>query len=106
MEQENDLTMTERGDLYRLVGYSVLDRNNKRVGKVDEIWEDASDQPAFLAIKTGWLGMGRTHIIPAHQAEVNEYSQNIRLPYDEDMIKNAPDFEESSDIDSEMEGRI
>lgn len=106
MQQENDMTMTHGRDLYRMVGYDVVDRNGERIGTVEDIWEDASKQPAFLAIKTGWLGLGRTHIVPAQSGEVNETRHEIRLPYDKETLKNAPHFESISEFDPDTERQI
>ncbi|MDB5047353.1 MAG: hypothetical protein JWO30_424 [Fibrobacteres bacterium] len=86
-----------------LTGYSVKDRNDRKIGTVHGVWEDRTDQPAIIAIKTGWLGMGRSHFVPVYEAEISESSKTIRLPYDEDTIKNAPDFESESDIDEGTE---
>ena len=89
-----------------LSGFSVLDRDNKKIGTADEVWEDDSGQPAYLSVKTGWLGLGRSHFIPLHEAEVNRSARSIRLPYGEEAIKNAPDFESESDIDSGRESAL
>jgi uncharacterized protein (TIGR02271 family) len=102
--QEDNIATTS--DLDRLIGYAVLDRNNRKIGKIDGIWEDAAGQPAFLSISTGWLGLGRRYYVPADAAEMNESGKAIRLPYDEDAIKNAPDFDSTSDIDEASETRI
>jgi len=106
MQHDNDMIMTQGRELYRLVGFTAVDRDGDRIGTVEEVWEDSSNQPAFLAIKTGWLGLGRTHIVPAQNAEVNETKQDIRLPYDQETLKQAPHFESVSDFDTETERQI
>jgi uncharacterized protein (TIGR02271 family) len=93
-------------DISSLVGYEVIDRNNKKIGKVKDVWQDADGQPVFIAIKSGWLGMGRSHFVPAHLVEASEKSHTLRLPYDEDSLKNAPEFDAESDIDPASENRI
>lgn len=90
-------------DIYTLVDYEVLDRSNKKIGKVDAVWEDATGQPAFLSIRTGWLGMGRAHIVPAHSVEASERSMAVRLPYDDEAIKSSPEFESQADQETVSE---
>jgi uncharacterized protein (TIGR02271 family) len=103
MQEEN---ITHTVDLYRLVDYDVEDRNGNKIGKIEAVWEDESRQPVFLSVRTGWLGMGKRHFVPAHSAEASERSRTVRLPYDEDTVKNAPDFESEAQIDDAAERRI
>ena len=77
MNEDETGSITETRDLS---GFSVLDLNNKKIGTVGQVWEDHSGQPAFLSVKTGWLGLGRSHFIPLYQAEVSETARAIRLP--------------------------
>jgi uncharacterized protein (TIGR02271 family) len=94
------------GDLDRYIDYTVIDRDGDKVGSVDAVWEDRAGQPAYIAVKTGWLGLGKSHVVPAGGAEVSESTRKIRLPYTSDMIKNAPSFEQQADIDDAAEIRI
>jgi uncharacterized protein (TIGR02271 family) len=102
--QEDNIAHTV--DLYRLVDYDVEDRNGNKIGKIEAVWEDESRQPVFLSVRTGWLGLGKRHFVPAHSAEASERSRTVRLPYDEDTVKNAPEFESEAHIDDAAERRI
>lgn len=102
----NEDRTTYASNLFTLVDYEVVDRNNRKIGKVDGVWEDSTGQPAFLSIRTGWLGLGRSHFVPAHSAEVNERGKTIRLPYDEDTVKRSPDFDAKSDLDPSTETSV
>jgi uncharacterized protein (TIGR02271 family) len=93
-------------NLERYLDYTVVDRNNDKVGTVDAVWEDHTGQPAYIAVKTGWLGLGKAHVVPAHSAEVSDSTRKIRLPYAADVIKNAPSFERQIEIDDPAEIRI
>lgn len=93
-------------DLYRYLDYTVVDRNNEKVGTVDAVWEDQLGQPAYVGVKTGWLGLGKAHVVPAHRAEVSDATRKIRLPYSAEAIKNAPSFESQADVDDAAETRI
>lgn len=83
----------------RFIDFNVLDRDNSNVGEVDAVWEDPSGEPAFLSVRTGWLGFGRAHVVPAEQVSVNERGHSIRLPYSKDVVKNAPSYDDQSEID-------
>jgi uncharacterized protein (TIGR02271 family) len=90
----------------RYIDYTVVDRSENKVGTVDSVWLDHNNQPAYLAIRTGWLGMGKTHVVPAQNADVRERRRVIRLPYTMDQIKGAPDFDASAQLQSTDEDRI
>ncbi len=97
---------TEAGDLRRFIDYTVVDRDNDKIGTVDAVWEDHTGQPTYLAVRTGWLGFGKAHVVPAESAEVNERDQRIRLPFDADTVKNAPSFDSQDDITEDSEFTI
>jgi uncharacterized protein (TIGR02271 family) len=97
---------TSPGDLGRYIDYKVVDVNNEKIGNVDAVWEDHSGQPSYLAIRTGWLGLGKAHVVPAHQAQVNERSRRIKLPYTEELVKAAPTFDSADEITQDAEIRI
>lgn len=88
------------------IGCVVLDRDNDRLGTVESVWHDADGQPAFLAIKTGWLGLGRAHLVPAEVAEWGPKGRKVRLPYDAAVVKEAPSFASEEDLDDAGERRI
>jgi uncharacterized protein (TIGR02271 family) len=89
---------TRSSELGRYIDYTVVDRDGSKVGTVDAVWEDQSGQPYYLAIRTGWLHMGKAHVIPAHDSQVDETRRRIKLPFDSDLIKNAPAFARESEL--------
>jgi uncharacterized protein (TIGR02271 family) len=93
-------------DLGRYIDYTVVDNKNDKIGTVDAVWQDSSGQPMYIAVRTGWLGMGKAHVVPAQAADVSDRSKRIRLPFTMDQVKNAPAFECSADIDTAAEERI
>jgi len=94
-----------RGELNRYIGYSVVDKEDSKIGTLECLWSDHTGQPAFLGVKTGWF-MGKTHVVPASAAEVNERSGVIRLPYTKDMIKDAPAYDADMMLDEATEREI
>lgn len=97
---------TETGDLGRFIDYTVVDHEGDKIGTVDAVWEDHTGQPSYLAIRTGWLGLGKAHVVPAHSAEVTEISRKIRLPYSAEQVKSAPSFDSQADINADSEYTI
>jgi uncharacterized protein (TIGR02271 family) len=97
---------TRGADLGRFIDYTVVDRNGDKVGTIDSVWEDHTGQPYYLAVRTGWLHLGKAHVVPAHSAEVSESSRKIRLPFDVDRMKNAPAFDCQADITPDSEKNI
>jgi len=91
--------------LNRYIGYDVVDSANNKIGTLDCLWSDHTGDPAFWGVKTGWF-FGKTHVVPANAAEVNERSRLIRLPYAEDMIKGAPAYDADLTLDEGTESEI
>lgn len=95
--------ITTPDDLY---SYEVHDAADKKVGgKVEIVWVDEeSGQPEFVGINTNWLLKGKVHPIPLASAE---YGNNvIRVPYDEDQIKEAPGIGTDLEMTTELESQI
>ena len=47
----------------RFVGYEVYDHSGEKIGKVDDLFVDESDQPEYVGVKMGFLGT-RSTLIP------------------------------------------
>lgn len=92
-----------RNDIF---DYDIYDRNGSRVGSITNIWKDeGTDTPEFAAVKTGWL-FGREHVVPIRDAQVDPDERVVRVPYDEQQIKDAPDMAPDADLDPAEEERI
>jgi uncharacterized protein (TIGR02271 family) len=90
----------------QLFGYEVQDSAGSKIGTVDGVWvDDATNELEFVGVKTGWL-MGKTHIIPAAQAQIDGSGQTMTVPYDERQIKNAPSFGTGTELSPEDEDGI
>lgn len=92
-------------NLQDYIGYSVVDRNDNKVGTLECLWSDESGQPSFLGVRTGWI-FGKTHVVPAHSAHVSERSNKIRLPYEEQKVKDAPAYDPDVTLSNENEREI
>ena len=70
----------------RYVGYTVYDRHYEKLGEVDVLFLDESDQPEYLGVKMGFLGT-RTTLIPFQIARVNDARQVIEVAADKETLK-------------------
>lgn len=105
-QDDNLGAQAQLSEYERMIGYDVEDMEGRKVGNVETLWEDHTGQPAFLGIRTGWLGLGKIHVVPAQYASYSDKSHAIRLPFDEYTIKGAPDFEADSEFTEEGETRL
>src|SRR5215203_270780 len=60
--------MEERSDRFTAIedqyaGYEVFDQVGEKIGKVDDLFVDESDQPEYIGVKMGFLGT-RSTLIP------------------------------------------
>jgi len=89
-----------------LFDYTVYDRNDNKVGKVENIWTDATGTARFIGVSTGWLGLGQNHVIPARDMTVDTANETVRVPFDEDTIKASPSYDHSTDLSDLEEKRL
>jgi len=92
-------------NLEQLIGYDLIDRNNQEIGKVSAFWTDHTGRPAFIGVKTFWL-MGKAHVIPAYGAEVNHARKHVRLPFTNEEVKGAPNYDPDAELAPEQEREV
>lgn len=92
--------------MQNLFDYDVYDRNGEKVGSVENVWANDSGEIGFIGISTGWLGLGKNHLIPGDSITVDHDAQTVTVPYDEDTIKNSSSFESMEDLDDDLESRV
>ncbi|HKH11571.1 MAG TPA: PRC-barrel domain-containing protein [Rubrobacter sp.] len=85
--------------------YTVYDQHYEKVGKIDDIFVDANDEPEYIGVKTGFLGMKST-LIPIELVRVNDRRKLVEVAADEETIKHAPTFDDDGDITPEYEDRV
>ena len=85
--------------------YTVYDQHYEKVGKVDDLFVDENDQPEYIGVKTGFLGMKST-LIPIELVRVNDRRKLLEIAADEETIKNAPTFDNDGDITPQYEDQV
>jgi uncharacterized protein (TIGR02271 family) len=83
-----------------LIGYTVYDFADTRIGKVESVWEDDDGKPEFLCVRTGWLGLGKLRMIPARAVRYSERDYAIRVPFSKQIVVDSPDYSDREDFDS------
>ncbi len=85
--------------------YTVYDQHYEKVGKVDDLFVDENDQPEYIGVKMGLLGTKST-LIPIELVRVNDRRKLVEVAADQETIKNAPTFNDDSDITPEYEQAV
>jgi len=102
MENRND-RFTAIEDQYQ--GYTVYDRQGEKIGKVDDLFVDESDQPEYIGVKMGFLGMSST-LIPWQLVTPDEGSGRLDVATDKETAKNGPAFDDDREITPEFEQQV
>jgi hypothetical protein len=73
-------------------GRKVTGEGGEPVGTLNGVWIDPSTHRIeFVGVKTHGLS-GRTHLVPARNAEIDEDAGLIKLLYSASFVKGAPEF--------------
>src|ERR671928_2018419 len=87
-------------------GYEVYDRNGQKIGKVDDLFVDEHDQPEYVGVKMGFLGLEGTYLIPWELTRIQEGDRRIEVSVDKAQVKEGPSFNDDEDITPEYEERV
>jgi len=100
----------ERNDRFtaiedRFAGYTVYDQNYEKIGTVDDLFVDESDQPEYIGVKMGFLGM-RSTLIPMDLVRVNDARELVEVAADKDYVKDGPTFDDDQEITPDFESEV
>lgn len=88
----------------RWVGRKVYDQKGDEVGTVEELYVDKETRrPEWLAVWTGWVGLSRS-FVPIARSSIQD--DGIRVGYDTDTIKDAPNVNPGEELSEEQEQRL
>jgi uncharacterized protein (TIGR02271 family) len=83
-------------------GRTMVDRDGDRIGTIDAIYlDDQTGQPEWALVNTGLFGT-KTSFVPLAQA--TEAGDDVRVPYDKQLVKDAPRIDPDGHL-SEAEER-
>jgi uncharacterized protein (TIGR02271 family) len=85
-------------------GRNAVDSDGDKIGRIDEIYMDSeTGKPEWLAVKTGLLG-SKVSFIPI--AEASDAGGDVRVPYDKQQVKDAPNAEADGELSQEEEASL
>ncbi len=110
MEEQETMDQEQRSDGYtaiedRFSGYTVYDHSDQKIGKVDDLFVDESDQPEYIGVKMGFLGT-RSTLIPFQLATVEDQTHSISVATDKETAKSGPAFDDDREITPEFEQEV
>jgi uncharacterized protein (TIGR02271 family) len=80
-----------------LRGATVRDRDGDKIGTVDDVYfDEATDRPEWMTVKTGLFGM-KTTFVPVEGAQPAGEDE-VRVPYEKDHVKDAPRIEPDHEL--------
>jgi stress response protein YsnF len=84
-------------------GRTVVDRDGDKIGKLEELYLDESERPAWGAITTGLFGR-RQSFVPL--AEMQPAGDDLQVPFEKDRVKDAPNVDPDAQLSGEDEDRL
>jgi uncharacterized protein (TIGR02271 family) len=85
-------------------GSNAVDNDGDKIGTIEEIYMDAeTGKPEWLAVTTGLFG-SKVSFIPL--AEASESGGEVRVPYDKQQVKDAPNAEADGELSQEEEAAL
>src|ERR687886_1307779 len=103
--------MEERSDRFTAIedqyaGYEVFDQVGEKIGKVDDLFVDESDQPEYIGVKMGFLGTRSTLIPWEAVSSTDDEGGTITVSTDKETAKNGPAFDDDREITPEFENQV
>jgi sporulation protein YlmC with PRC-barrel domain len=84
-------------------GQEVVDRKGEKLGKLEEVYFDGeSDQPVFIAIKSGLMNKSIT-LVPLGGASVGR--TYVRVDHAKGDVKKAPSYDTDAELSLSDEAR-
>ncbi|NPC97239.1 DUF2382 domain-containing protein [Nocardioides sp. zg-DK7169] len=78
-----------------VIGSTAYGTDGAKIGKVGQLFmDDATGRPEFVTVNTGFFGT-KESFVPVAEAEFD--GSALRLPYDKDLIKGAPNVDLEGD---------
>jgi sporulation protein YlmC with PRC-barrel domain len=85
-------------------GSTLVDRDGDKIGKVEDVYLDrSSDEPEWIAVKTGLFG-SNVSFVPIHDAAAA--GDDVRVPYEKRQVKDAPNIDPDGELSPEEERRL
>lgn len=91
-------------DLNRLADLTVYGRGDEKIGKIVNVYQStAGPEGTFVTVSTGLWG-SHASFVPLDHAELE--GDRVVVPYDKDLIKDAPRIDADDDLTAPEEDRL
>jgi hypothetical protein len=84
-------------------GRTVVDRAGEKIGTLKDIYLDERERPSWGGVATGLLAMRQT-LVPLGEARLED--DVLRLPFDGDHVKDAPDVDPDVQLSEDEEQQL
>ena len=85
------------------LGRVMVDRDGNRLGEITDIYLDReTDRPEWAVVRTGLFGL-RSSFVPL--AEASEAGDQIQVPHERMLVKDAPNIEADGALTGQGGGR-
>jgi len=90
-------------DVKTLAGRTVHGKDGK-IGKVVDVYESTDERnPTFVTVATGMFG-SKSSFVPLNEAQMQ--GEDVAVPYEKALVKDAPQVEADEELASEEEERL
>jgi uncharacterized protein (TIGR02271 family) len=101
---KENLRMISTESVQSIIGGTAYGTNGEKIGSIGTVYLDnQTGQPAWVTVKTGFFGSNES-FVPLEQAE--QTNDGIRVPYDKDRVKNAPNIETDRELSEQEEDQL
>ncbi|MEU7741331.1 PRC-barrel domain-containing protein [Nonomuraea sp. NPDC049158] len=91
-------------EIRSLLGSRVIGADGEEIGKVGQVYlSDSTGEPEWVTVRTGLFGVRQT-FVPLMNARRS--GEEIRVPFDKDTIKDAPNIDIDGRLSLEEEARL
>ncbi len=96
--------MLNRDNLDSIINSDVYDADGDKIGSVGQVYlDDATGEPSWVSVATGWFGSAQT-FIPVNDASLD--NDGLRVPYSKDLVKDAPRVDADQHLSREEEEQL
>jgi len=96
--------MISENQVDQIAGMTVVDSSGNKIGDAQQVYlDDQSGSPEWVTVRTGMFG-SKESLVPLSQADMS--GTELRVPYDKDMIKNAPNQDPDGHLSPEEEQEL
>ena len=89
----------------RFAGFTVYDKDGDKIGKVDDLFLDESDNPEYIGVKMGFFGLSST-LVPMDAVRADEGSRALYVQAEKEQVKNGPRFDDDNEITPDYERQV